>query len=94
MHHLLGNEDLIKINTKQFKIRLLNKAIISTDKLKWQLINLIFPLGLIALLSFSMITYRKINTNEKISDCYSSSQHHCNYIIFWQTHNHNKTRIE
>ena len=59
MHHLLGNEDLIKINTKQFKIRLLNKAIISTDKLKWQLINLIFPLGLIALLSFSMITYRK-----------------------------------
>lgn len=59
MNYLLGNEDLININTKQFSIRLLNKKIISSHKLKWQLINLILPLIFIYMVSLTLILLRQ-----------------------------------
>ena len=59
MHFLLGNEDLININSKQYTIRLLDRNKIIDDKLKWQLINLLLPLIIISLLYFSLSFIRK-----------------------------------
>ena len=59
MHFLLGNEDLININSKQYTIRLLDRNKIIEDKLKWQLINLLLPLIIISLLYFSLSFIRK-----------------------------------
>jgi ABC-2 type transport system permease protein len=59
MHFLLGNEDLININSKKYTIRLLDRNKIVDDKLKWQLINLLLPLIFISLLYFSLSFIRK-----------------------------------
>tara|TARA_B110000003_G_scaffold257791_1_gene276441 strand:- start:50784 stop:52493 length:1710 start_codon:yes stop_codon:yes gene_type:complete len=59
MHFLLGNEDLININSKQYTIRLLDRNKIVDDKLKWQLINFLLPLIIISLLYFSLSFIRK-----------------------------------
>ncbi|MEJ6734832.1 MAG: gliding motility-associated ABC transporter substrate-binding protein GldG [Flavobacteriales bacterium] len=59
MHFLLGNEDLININSKQYTIRLLDRNKIIDDKLKWQLINLLLPLIIISLFYFSLSFIRK-----------------------------------
>jgi gliding-associated putative ABC transporter substrate-binding component GldG len=59
MHYLLGNEDLININSKQYTIRLLDRNKVVNDKLKWQLINLLHPLIIISMLYFSISFLRK-----------------------------------
>lgn len=59
MHYLLGNEDLININSKQYTIRLLDRNKVIDDKLKWQLINFLLPLIIISALYFSVSFLRK-----------------------------------
>ena len=59
MNYLLGNEDLISINSKQYTIRLLDRNKIIDDKLKWQLINFLLPLSIITILYFSLTIIRK-----------------------------------
>ena len=50
INYMLGDNALIKLRNKQYKIRLLNKDKVAKEKLKWQLINTILPIGLIVLL--------------------------------------------
>ena len=50
INYMLGDNVLIKLRNKQYKIRLLNKDKIAKEKLKWQLINTTVPIGLIILL--------------------------------------------
>ena len=50
INYMLGDNTLIKLRNKQYKIRLLSKDKVTKEKLKWQLINTIFPIALIALL--------------------------------------------
>ena len=59
MHYLLGNEDLININSNQYTIRLLDRNKVVDDKLKWQLINLLLPLFIIIILHFCLSHLRK-----------------------------------
>ena len=59
MHYLLGNEDLININSNQYTIRLLDRNKVIDDKLKWQLINLLSPLLIVIILHFSLSFLRK-----------------------------------
>ena len=59
MHFLLGNEDLININSKQYTIRLLDRNKVVDDKLKWQLINFLLPLIIVSVLYFSVSFLRK-----------------------------------
>jgi ABC-2 type transport system permease protein len=45
--YMTGDPRLIALRTKEIQIRLLNRAVIRDEKLKWQLINTIAPLALV-----------------------------------------------
>ncbi|MCK5846291.1 MAG: gliding motility-associated ABC transporter substrate-binding protein GldG [Bacteroidales bacterium] len=47
VNYMLGDNVLIELRNKQYKIRLLDKDKIAKDKLKWQLINTLLPIVLI-----------------------------------------------
>lgn len=57
--YLSNDDNLIVLRNKEVKIRLLDKALLRTEKLQWQLINVIIPL--ILLISFAIFQhyYRK-----------------------------------
>lgn len=61
LNYMLGNEELIKIRSKEISLRLLNKKKIQEDKLKWQLINISLPLLIISLLISAISIKRKRN---------------------------------
>jgi ABC-2 type transport system permease protein len=50
INYMLGDEELIDLRNKQYKIRLLDKDKVVNEKLKWQLINTIVPILIIALM--------------------------------------------
>jgi len=50
VNYLLGDEIMIHLRNKEFKIRLLNKEEIKNNRLKWQIINTALPILLIILL--------------------------------------------
>lgn len=47
MNYLLDDEGLLQLRSREVKLRLLDKKKIMTQKTKWKLINVAFPLGLI-----------------------------------------------
>jgi ABC-2 type transport system permease protein len=49
MNYLLDDSGLIAVRTRDIQIRLLNKTIISEQKLKWQLICILSPIIIIML---------------------------------------------
>jgi len=56
----LSNDDnLISLRNKEVKIRLLDKLRLRTEKLQWQLINVVFPLLLLISLAIFQHYYRK-----------------------------------
>lgn len=50
INYMLGDEMMIQLRNKEFKIRLLNQEKIKNNRLKWQLFNTAFPIILIVLL--------------------------------------------
>jgi len=50
INYMLGDEALIKLRNKQYKIRLLNKKLITNQRTKWQIINIVIPISVIMLL--------------------------------------------
>lgn len=57
--YLCGDEALISLRNKEIKIRLLDKARIKTEKLFWQIFNILLPLTLLAIFGFFQHWYRK-----------------------------------
>ena len=53
IHYLTGNKKLLDLRRNNFKIRLLDKKEISVNKIKWQILNIFFPL--IIVLIFGLI---------------------------------------
>ena len=53
IHYLTGNKKLLDLRRNNFKIRLLDKKEISVNKIKWQILNIFFPL--IIVLIFGII---------------------------------------
>jgi ABC-2 type transport system permease protein len=47
VNYMMGDDALIQLRNKQYKIRLLNKERISNEKLKWQILNTSIPILLI-----------------------------------------------
>lgn len=64
VNYLTGQEELIKLRSREFKLRLLNRDKIRTDKLQWQLINIVLPIVLIILFGilFNIWKKRKYST--------------------------------
>ncbi len=59
MAYLTDGDGLITVRTKEVKIRPLDRALVSTAKVKWQVINLILPLVAVVLLGVFRAWYRK-----------------------------------
>lgn len=57
--YLSNDHDLISLRNKEVKIRLLDKAKLRTEKLQWQLINIIVPLLLLISFAIFQHYYRK-----------------------------------
>ena len=61
LNYLLDDSGLIQARSKEFKIRLLNKQMVDAERQKWQLINTVIPVLLIALFGFIQFFMRRRN---------------------------------
>ena len=57
--YLVEDENLLSIRSREFKIRLLDRDRISMQTLRWQLINILIPTGLVLLLGAVLAIIRK-----------------------------------
>ncbi|MFC2097600.1 gliding motility-associated ABC transporter substrate-binding protein GldG [Bacteroidota bacterium] len=59
VNYLCDDSGLINVRSRELQIRRLDFDKVTNDKVKWQLINLIVPLGLVALFGFFVFYFRK-----------------------------------
>ena len=57
--YLVDGESLVEIRSREFKIRLLDPDKIVRQRLKWQMVNILVPTGLVVLLGIVMSLIRK-----------------------------------
>ena len=57
--YLVDGEGLIDIRSREFKIRLLDPQKIATQRLRWQLVNILIPVGIVVLFGAVMALIRK-----------------------------------
>jgi len=57
--YLADNDGWMQLRSRTLKLRLLNKKITNEDKLTWQLINVLFPLGCLLLFGIGYQVIRK-----------------------------------
>lgn len=57
--YLTNDGDLISLRSKEIKLRLLDKGKLKEEKLKWQLINMLLPVGLLIIAGIFQHLYRK-----------------------------------
>lgn len=57
--YLMNDERLISLRNREIKLRLLDQAIVKTDKLKWQLINVALPIFILLIASLIQSFLRK-----------------------------------
>jgi gliding-associated putative ABC transporter substrate-binding component GldG len=63
--YLVEPEGIIATRTKQFQIRPLNKVKVQSEKFKWQLINILFPVMLFSILGMVWISVKKRRFSKK-----------------------------
>ncbi|MGK0296146.1 MAG: ABC-2 type transport system permease protein, partial [Ulvibacter sp.] len=59
VNYLLDDSGLINIRTKEIAVPFLDPQKTAAERIKWQLINLLLPLGLLALFGIGFNYYRK-----------------------------------
>lgn len=59
INYLCDENNLMSVRSKKFKIRMLDKTIVKTERFKWQLINTVLPVGLIIIFGFAHYLDRK-----------------------------------
>ena len=59
VNYLLDDSGLINIRTKEIAVPFLDPQKTASERTKWQLINLLLPLGILALFGFGFNFYRK-----------------------------------
>ena len=59
-NYLLGDEELISVRSKKIKMRLLDTKLVKENKAFIKIMNTALPIGIILLISFSFIVFRKI----------------------------------
>ena len=60
VNYLLDDEELISVRSKKIKMRLLNSKLVEENKGFIKIINTALPIGIILLISFGFIIFRKI----------------------------------
>ncbi|MEA3317565.1 MAG: gliding motility-associated ABC transporter substrate-binding protein GldG, partial [Bacteroidota bacterium] len=59
VHYMTNEAELLKLRSKDIKLRILDKSKISQERLKWQLINVILPLVIIIIFGVLISRWRK-----------------------------------
>lgn len=59
MNYLTDGPGLISLRSREMKLRLLDKTKINSNRIKWQLINLLVPVLLVLLTSILLVWFRK-----------------------------------
>jgi len=59
VNYLTGNEGIMKLRAKEFKLRLLDKGKIREERLSWQLVNTVGPVIMILIFGLLAGFYRK-----------------------------------
>lgn len=59
VNYLAGNEQWLHLRSRNYWLRLLNREEVTTGLLKWQIINILAPLGVLLLIGLSFAAYRK-----------------------------------
>jgi ABC-2 type transport system permease protein len=57
--YLCDDEGVMGLRLKAYKIRLLDKVRVREEKLKWQIINVVFPLLLISAFGVGYVYFRR-----------------------------------
>lgn len=57
--YLMNDERLISLRNREIKLRLLDQAMVKSDKLKWQLINVVLPIIILILIGLSQAYLRR-----------------------------------
>ena len=65
MSYLIDGEGIVNIRSRELKIRLLDQTKISHSRLKWQLVNILIPTGLMVLLGVILALIRKHRYSKK-----------------------------
>ncbi|MEI7503076.1 MAG: gliding motility-associated ABC transporter substrate-binding protein GldG [Paludibacter sp.] len=59
MNYLCDDSGLITVRSRELKLRMLDKTKIENSKIKWQLINIVFPILIVIIFGFLMAFLRK-----------------------------------
>lgn len=59
LNYLTGNDGLLELRGREFKLRLLDRKKLSNERVKWQIINVVMPILLIVLLGIAYSFMRK-----------------------------------
>jgi ABC-2 type transport system permease protein len=59
VNYLLDDEGMLQLRSREVKLRLLDKKKIKQQRTKWQMINVLGPLGLLVFVGFVQFYYRK-----------------------------------
>ncbi|HSH51613.1 MAG TPA: gliding motility-associated ABC transporter substrate-binding protein GldG [Bacteroidales bacterium] len=59
VHYLVDQKGLLELRSREIKLRILDKAKIMDERVKWQIINTVFPIIFIILFGGIIIYYRK-----------------------------------
>lgn len=64
INYLTDNNGLINLRSRQVKMRMLNKTQVADELIKWQIINIAFPVVIIVLAGISFFYIRKFKYNQ------------------------------
>ena len=59
VEYMINDDNLIELRNREIKLRLLDQQAVKQEKLKWQLINVVFPLFILLLVGISQQILRK-----------------------------------
>ncbi len=59
INYLLDEKGLMELRNRQFSLRLIDREKLREEKIKWQLVNIILPVLLVAIFGFAFTWYRK-----------------------------------
>ncbi|MBE8712858.1 gliding motility-associated ABC transporter substrate-binding protein GldG [Sphingobacterium hungaricum] len=63
--YLLNDESLIQLRNREIKLRLLNASVVKSEKVKWQVINVLFPIVVLVLFGLIQHYLRKRKFGKK-----------------------------
>ncbi|MGL4597324.1 MAG: Gldg family protein, partial [Bacteroidia bacterium] len=66
MNYLCGDESMLAVRSREVTLRLLDSKKVSKQRMKWQIINMAMPVGLLAVFGFLVFWLRNRRYGKKV----------------------------